>query len=1238
MLSFLVKCAKEWSDGSASYLFPTFLKWTVQRATAIKQVAERSCISLFDQSRLTIDESEIRVIRYCCKQLEWLSVVITKLPSDSVDLRTQHQAIKRFAIYLNVLPSFYHFGLLPEFSEQVYETESFAGNISYPQSKLREYYDVRREENGEIPLFIDEFIEREIPQVKRQWEQECGHDNYPPSSLQSLLRILLTEYDGPVKKEMEVKHQIITYLLIDIATFHGSNSKAEELIKYPQSVMLNPSKVKLIEAFYLLDHKDYLSFEETIYKFVSASVLEEWHHRLIIRTLLQHGQHSMAMHYIRVNNPPLSNLEDQKIVINMMVKHGLVIAAFHYRPPSHYSQLLTCFFDACKTYDKLSEILHLNLNSDEEEAFLRYLERNDCHDFQLLFNIQRCHYSKNQLTRKDNQSTIVRIANAYHATLPDIVKRFRACADKRDTKTDNLFSDFKPLSHASNRNKARDVCEILMEKTHEFNKRINGNTNYIPFVSAPSVSLRPDNVMSNHCVEYPVYRTKKTAVKRKSEEPVSLGMKFAKKQKMMEEDTGKSPEASGDGGLEVSLRTFTSTPLIKQCGTPYAPSFNYRESTPHSILKTRQLLGKSSILNETQRKSFAGDKSARQIRFRFSSAENSRVSFEGSNETLKQNEPQSSRSLLLEHRKSVGVKVPSPTVLGDRSADLSMLNATTYLPSFLPSDSDADLSIKNETLQSAENTRPEEQSLAADEPNINASNRLSMAADKTVYLASFLPDNTDDDSLFNDRMSKESDVNENADSKVEKDIEVVDLGSSVEEIQQDVIEECQVIEKPELKSSKSDSDIELIVEDVNDDLEESFVSVPETLDDNVFEDTTPAMANEPEVAVESEPVVSQPSASTEEYNITDDESVHNIDINDGTDEKPDQQVHLPTITDDESSDSLIFSKRKSEKKGAQSKSKSFSQAVRLRSAERTERSRRSMSRETSVEPVAQLEPSKMEEVRNTPKRRKPISRKKDEDKEEKIEEEAQAITGRLRKIPSRLRAKADAKSSEDEKTSKEPEKESKKKSVRKSSEKQTKKQLEEKEGKEEKVEKERNVRGTTPERTLRRSQRAQSVTSDISETTLNESKRPTRSRRAQSVALETLPENDLLAPKPRSTRAQSVSVESPTDAPALRRTRSSNSLVKAKEKTTKSKRITKIAVSELTILEGSIEERANEAVKQAKITVAKQKKTTTKKKRTVSNSSNEDNSQFKFSLPDTKDTPTINEGNNNFVTDMFDFS
>lgn len=257
-------------------------------------------------------------------------------------------------------------------------------------------------------MFIDNFINKNCQPLRAQWEKEAGANCevlggcYPPPSLQSLLRSYLTdcyhqqreflgkndEYD---RFEMNNKHIITIYLLMDLAMLlQASYPSVDRLIKYPAAFKLSPSLIKLTQAFWLLDHEDFEGFFKIMTsQLILTSDIQDWHHKLAIETLLHNDQHKLALIYMRVLKPPLSSIDDQGTIIGLSVGQGLIEAAFHTRPPSHYAQLLTKFFQACKTHGKLKKVLYLSLDPEEEAAFVKFLEEGGCNDTKLLYYLQR---------------------------------------------------------------------------------------------------------------------------------------------------------------------------------------------------------------------------------------------------------------------------------------------------------------------------------------------------------------------------------------------------------------------------------------------------------------------------------------------------------------------------------------------------------------------------------------------------------------------------------------------------------------------------------------------------------------------------------------------------------------------------------------------------------------------------------------------------------------------------------
>lgn len=621
--TFLVKCAVEWSDGSASYLYPTFLKWGIQRASTIKMIADRLCVPLFDQSGSSIGEADVKNLRFCSQQLECLSSVVGKLPSAVADLRKQRRTLKRVSTYFQVLLWFYDVGLLPETQDLEEESTlpiSLALRVPYPYERLSALYkekraqyqkDNNRNENGQ-DLFIDELITRECPMLKAQWEREGGTATggcYPPPSLQSLLRSYLTDYQQTEANEISCKHQITIYLLMDLQAMllERLYPAVKQLIKYPSAFKMTPSLIKLTQAFWLLDHEDYQEFLDTMTgQLISDSDVKDWHHRLILRTLVRNNQHKLALVYLRVRKPPLSSLEEQGVAVSLSVEHGLVQSAFHRRSPCHYEQLLICFFRACKKYGKLNEILHLALDTEEEEVFVRFLEENKTKDLRLLYYLQRCRYTEaigNHPIRqyqsnftKDMQSTSLSMLDAYNMTLPDVTKQFSRnvlAATSSDVDLKARYS--RPMSHRKSHDRLRNIYETAIAKARETYLR---NEKYqIPFVSVPCMSLKFNNYGTNmNCASFPAL-IHKSCGKRKIDQiyeeedaDVNDTPDNVKHRKLSNGNISLNKSDSRESGLTAAFET----PLVERKFNTCTNKDNVPE-TPQSILKIKQLVNSTSV-------------------------------------------------------------------------------------------------------------------------------------------------------------------------------------------------------------------------------------------------------------------------------------------------------------------------------------------------------------------------------------------------------------------------------------------------------------------------------------------------------------------------------------------------------------------------------------------------------------------------------------------------------------------
>ncbi|XP_023245965.1 protein ELYS-like [Copidosoma floridanum] len=548
--NFLLRCAIEWSDGSAEYLYLKFLRWSIQRGSQIKLMADRLCKPLFDQSGVNIDESELKTLHHCVQQLECLKTVISKLPNTEYDSTKHKRALKKIAAYFQVVLWFNDVGLLPEM-QNIDESDdvqiSALTKIQYPRNKLVESYKKKRrdactKENKENDvLFIDQLIARNCSPLKVQWKEEsdseCPSQDglYPPPSLQSLLRSFLTDCYCEEKSDEEededgqlpetyTKHCIVFYLLMDLCMIlKDSNSAVDQLMKYPAAFKLSPSIIKLIRAFWLLDHEDYDGFFNIMTsQIVSSNDIEDWQHELAINSLLKNNQHKLALNYLLIIKPPVISSDHRRIMIDLAVEQGHLLLAFHARPQSDCGPLLTSFFHSCEKHGKLRKILQLPLNPEEEKAFDNYLIENNNDKTRLIhyllthrhveashiFSVKKNFNPHQSIDEEINfNSPAWNLLNLVHKNVPEISKRF-ANSWRKNTSTSAKGRRFSPYPIINNNNESHkfhhkpmsqsrdvdgDVYNLAVEKTLETCLKPDrgglGPLNYTPFLTAPCATI-----------------------------------------------------------------------------------------------------------------------------------------------------------------------------------------------------------------------------------------------------------------------------------------------------------------------------------------------------------------------------------------------------------------------------------------------------------------------------------------------------------------------------------------------------------------------------------------------------------------------------------------------------------------------------------------------------------------------------------------------------------------------------
>ncbi|KAJ8667484.1 hypothetical protein QAD02_009147 [Eretmocerus hayati] len=826
--SFLSRCAQEWSDGSFALLYPEFLRWGVERASEIKLIADELCVPLFDQSGTSLGETELRTLRFCTQQLECLTAVVSKLPNLQADLERQRRALRRISNYLQVLLWFYEVGLLPELHdvEEQNSVPQITMRIPYPLEKLLNEYKLKRDRIDDPQtdrvdrFFIDFLLALELQPVQMQWKDEAGSEipkpsgHYPPPSLQSLLRIFLLDCyledrdnSDDVRErgrsEIDFKHCVIIYLFMDLAwLLQNTHPNIDRLIQYPSAFSLSSSLIKLTQAFWFLDHDDYEEFFNIITsELVCSNDIKSWHHKLAMNTLLRNNQYKLALKYMRIMKPPLSSMEDQAIMIDLTVKQGLVEHAFQMRPPSHYSELLTKFFLACKESGKLMTILSLSLDHEEEEAFVKFLKEQGCEDTRLLYYLQRSrHIEANTIFKDENDIQTntrysnapklnprsLKIMNLFNKTLPDVTKRFIAISNQNPqlpSKSQGYGeSQGYPRPMSQCRSAPNGIYELSVEKARETCVKVDrapGATNHLPFIVPPcSTIVHCTRFGNNHTTEHSDainvtfpkrsnLRGKRTQSMRNGSENCDDGEVEKKKRKLLGEP---SSEHSPD---DEDLQNFRRLSMSQVCLTPLIqrriPSDD-AVATPQSILKIREMIKRnsgspgynlsSSFSNnkDTRKKTkAAGDgRTTRQIRFsmdRFSGNGSSNCSGDGSNHDGDEqacNASVSSKNTAEDSNIDEAYYSPNLSIRSIREDSILSDNSFTQLvgkprprpglqrSSIFSRSSSEYLSQRSDSSNNTLDTSTQDESLSR---RANASSRKSFLSG-TIYSASILSPNT----------------------------------------------------------------------------------------------------------------------------------------------------------------------------------------------------------------------------------------------------------------------------------------------------------------------------------------------------------------------------------------------------------------------------------------------------------------------------------------------------------------
>lgn len=285
----LKDCAIQWADGShmgaqesvQGLTLCTLTDWIWAQATAIKDRCNNLCVSLFDDSGITIDLRSRNILTRYSRQLkrlaELLNVILKDcrqyIPDEVYDTFFQQwNSIRMTYEYQEVLQWLLNVGILPEIVwNELSLPEAMNDTFTatpYPYRILNKYYTEQRQRfynidqqllstktNGCKCLYIDMFLERECNTrgLRIEWNSN-GESLYPPPSLQAMLRALLVP-----GIPLENKYILFMYLFLDLYMVLETEhfEVVQNLVKFPAVFNLRNSLARTTQAFWNFDHSEY---------------------------------------------------------------------------------------------------------------------------------------------------------------------------------------------------------------------------------------------------------------------------------------------------------------------------------------------------------------------------------------------------------------------------------------------------------------------------------------------------------------------------------------------------------------------------------------------------------------------------------------------------------------------------------------------------------------------------------------------------------------------------------------------------------------------------------------------------------------------------------------------------------------------------------------------------------------------------------------------------------------------
>ncbi|XP_019747194.1 protein ELYS isoform X2 [Hippocampus comes] len=388
-LGLITGCIKQWTaeeqPGSALNL-RYILDWAWKKVTKTKEELDSICAPLFDSSSNFTDPQTMQLLQHSQRLLENLSTIFHCLLTEAQELTqkgligliNKNVASGLISKYAQVVLWFCRTGLLPEGSDvdAVQISRPF-----YSHSVISNYYSIRREELTSLAkgkwcadcLMIDSLVGQCGEHLANLWRRdEGGTGQYPPPTLHALLDIYLLD-----SVDEAAKHAIVIYLLLDVM-YSFPTKEGASVESFPTAFDIPIGLVKLVQGFWLLDHRDHQSSFELLLNPAASQCHFEWQHERVLQAFMCQGQHSVALRYFHVTKPSISSISQARLCLAVLLHNRCLTEAWSLlRQHSNHlnrAELLGFLYETCQELGLIKELLKLPLGPTEQETLEKFLQ------------------------------------------------------------------------------------------------------------------------------------------------------------------------------------------------------------------------------------------------------------------------------------------------------------------------------------------------------------------------------------------------------------------------------------------------------------------------------------------------------------------------------------------------------------------------------------------------------------------------------------------------------------------------------------------------------------------------------------------------------------------------------------------------------------------------------------------------------------------------------------------------